>query len=85
VGESGTLAISKLTSPRTVTFTPRGGEAETVFEDKTENNMCYEIHHFADAVSGHFDHRPFLAVTGVALGLADRIRKETGVRLPCDE
>ncbi len=85
VGEKGVFAINKLTSPRTVTFTPRGGEARTVFTDPTENNMCYEIRHFADAVNGCFDHRPFLKVSEGALRLTDAIRKENGVRLPCDE
>ncbi len=85
VGEKGFFAINKLTSPRTVTFTPNGGNTKTVFEDMTENNMCYEIADFCAAVEGRLDPLPFLSLSRSAIRITDEIRKRNSVRLPCDK
>jgi predicted dehydrogenase len=54
-GELGTLTVDRITDPRTVVFTPLGGEPEEHRIEGDENNMTYEVARFAELVRGDDD------------------------------
>lgn len=54
-GELGTLTIDRITDPRTIVFTPLGGEPEEHRIDGDDNNMTYEVARFAELVRGEDD------------------------------
>lgn len=77
-GELGTLTIDRITDPRTVSFTPLGGDAEEHRIDGDDNNMSYEVARFAALVRGDDDPAADQQRTLAVLRAVEAIRAAAG-------
>ncbi len=79
LGEDGAVTIGKLSTLENVGLHMRGGVPEPLIENRTENNMIYEIAHFVSAVRGELDLSGYNKMTRITLGLMDEVRKQCGI------
>lgn len=78
-GEEGILLFSPVSNPRTLTFYPRGGEAQEVTLAIRDADMYYEIVRFCDLIKNQGDVQPYWEDSRKALSIMDEVRARTGI------
>ena len=84
MGEDGSLLLGKLSTLEHVGLHMRGGKYETLIENRTENNMLYEIANFVSAVRGEFDLTHYLRTSRLTISLIDEARRQSGITFPTE-
>lgn len=95
LGEDGFMTLDRLSRLEQVTLSLRNGESEVFVDDRTDNNMIYELEKFRELVgrntSGKAAESPdtafgedILSITRLCVELTDEIRRQTGIVFPAD-
>ncbi len=84
-GEDGHILIGKLSTMEYAVLKKRNGETRTLFTDREENNMRYEVENFVDMICGRGDGASYLENTRRTLCVMDEIRRQSGIRFSDDE
>lgn len=84
-GEEGTMLISEIASPRRITIVLRDGRTQEIQIPGNDNNMCFEVSVFIEAVNQKRDISEYQQVSLDALQLTDEARGQIGVSFPSDK
>ena len=83
-GESGIMQINSISSPREVTIIFHEGMEQMLKIEQCDNNMCYELAKFIQAVHGEVNIDSYNKVSLDSLKLMDRVRDKCGITFLAD-
>ncbi len=84
LGEDGCVTVGKLSTLENVGLCVRGGKYESLIDNRSENNMLYEISDFVRAIRGEIDITYFNKLTRITLGLMDEVRVQNCISFPTE-
>lgn len=85
-GENGTMVIERISDPRKITIYYRNGEIEEVpVEVPVENNICYEIQAFVQAIGEKKDLKQYHKISQETMEFMDAVRKQNNIVFPADK
>lgn len=83
-GENGTMLISSIADPRTITIQYRDGKEETIQCGSWTNNMIFETDTFIRAIEKGDLLRQYEQISRESMRLMDLARSQCGIRFPAD-
>jgi predicted dehydrogenase len=84
-GESGSMQISSIATPRSANIVYQDGREEVLVIEKCNKNMKYELIYFVQAIRGEVEIKTYHHISLSSIKLMDQVRKSCGITFPMND